>query len=268
MTDACPTADLPRPTTRQVLLGLFIAGQLGFLFAANVLNYLDHVRPKLKGRRFIETVLPGWTRKEGHFYDACQVASGLTSRWAEVTGQPQDWGLFAPTVVSKVPFLAVELRWDGDPPRTELLLSENEPADPHRFFRVGKFRLRRYESNIDLSLFVPDGETAAHLADEWRDDIERHVRQHWPEIHAYLRWRTTAFLHAHPDLPPPRQAVLLARLYAIPRPDAAPRPWTWQLNSVQPLARWQPGVHGDDAHAPVEWYDPLFGRFTSLEKDE
>src|SRR5437870_5053711 len=102
MTDSCPPTEPPRPSTAQVLLGLFIAGQLFFLFAANLLTLLDAARPRLKDRRLVEALVPGWTRREGHAHDAAQVVTGLTSRWAQLTGQPQDWSLFAPNVEDRI----------------------------------------------------------------------------------------------------------------------------------------------------------------------
>jgi hypothetical protein len=253
-------------------LGLFIVGQLLFLTAANLLALLERARPKLKDGRLIEAVLPGWTRQEGHAYDATQVAIGLANRWEQVTGQPQDWALFAPNVEDKVPFLAVELRWDEAVPgatgQVELLLSENEPANVNRFLRFGKFRLRRYEAAVDLGLHLPEGKTADDMSVEWRDRIEKHVRDKWREIRAYLRVQVRSFARDHPDRPPPRQAILLVRLYVIPAPDANREPWTWELNSVQPLARWRPDAEEESSDIPIEWYDHLFQRFERLRQQE
>jgi hypothetical protein len=267
MTSSHPNSEPPRrPTTAQVLLGLFVVGQLFFLFAANLLGLLESARPKLKDRPLVEKLLPGWSEKEGHSYDAFQVVTGLTSRWAQLTGQPQDWSLFAPNVTDRIPFLAVELRWDDG--RVELLPSENEPADLNGFLRIGKFRLRRYEACLDLTLFIPEGKTAADMSLDWRDQIERRVRDEWRSMHAYLRWRMQSFLRDHPDVPPPKQAILLVRLYVIPAPESRPHPWAWRLNNVQQIARWRPAADGQRGSMPVEWYDPVVQRFDRLSIDE
>src|SRR5262245_25331388 len=202
-----------RPSTAQVALGLFIVGQLAFLGAFNLLSFLDSARPKLKDRRLVETLVPGWTDQHGHAHDAVQVVTGLANRWEQLTGQPQDWSLFAPNVDDKIPFLAVKLRWDDKPHdapgEVELLRSENEPADVNHFFRLGRFRLRRYEASLDIGLHLPEGKSADDMSDQWRQRVEKHVRQKWREIHAYLRLRVRSFLHDYPDLPRPRQAILL-----------------------------------------------------------
>ena len=40
--------------------------------------------------------LPDWPKGEGHFHDATEVVHNLTRRYAELTGQIQNWPLFAP----------------------------------------------------------------------------------------------------------------------------------------------------------------------------
>src|SRR5438477_625539 len=113
-TGCAAAASAPRTLPSLTLLPLFasvsacclIAGQLFFLIALNLLTFLEAARPQLKDRRFVEWLFPGWSRQEGHAYDAAQVVNGLTNRWAELTGQPQDWSLFAPNVTDMIPFLA------------------------------------------------------------------------------------------------------------------------------------------------------------------
>src|SRR5205823_14063410 len=151
-----------------------------------------------KDSRLVDALFPGFPNGTGHAHDATAVVSGLTDRWAQLTGQPQDWALFAPNVGNQVPFLAAELRWDDAPPgapgAAEVLRSENEPADINHSFRVGLFRLRRYEGTLDTFLFIPEGKTADDMWDQLRGQIEKHVRRKWPEIGAYLRRRARTFL--------------------------------------------------------------------------
>src|SRR5207245_4706366 len=107
-----------------------------------------------------------WLQGEEPFYETYATCYQATLRWAEFSGQPQNWSLFAPGVTAEIPFLAVEFRWDDDPlsaesvaprlaalagdgplsaaalhaalaerrraslPVPQLLLSENAPADP------------------------------------------------------------------------------------------------------------------------------------------
>lgn len=279
------------PTNAQVLLGLFIVWQLLFLGAANGAKLLDQFRSDLKGDPCVEAVALGWTAKKGHVYDAEEVITGLTARWAQLTGQPQNWGLFSPNVASYIPFIAVEFRWDDDPcPAAAvaplatddplaaitltaaasgtahppvLLLSDNEPQDVRRFFRVGKFRLRKYESNLDVTL-VPRGVEGKPDLDSWREKIESKVRREWDAIQGYLRWRQQALQRECPELPRPRQIVLLVRQYRIPPPYDQPEPWLWQDNQVrrrQPVARWRPVLDPPAGYLPIEMYNPIVGRF-------
>lgn len=268
------TSEPPRrPTTAQVLLGLFVVGQLGFLFTANLLGLLESARPRLKDQAVIETLAPGYTRETGHVHDAVNEVIQFTRRWGELTGQPQSWSLFAPNVTTQIPFVVVQLRWDEEydaapaPSGGELLRSENEPADVRRYFRIGRFRLRRVESALDVGLHLAEGKTVDWAAPAWRERILSQVRDLGPEIHAYLRWRLRQYRQVHPDTPEPRQVVLWERMYVIPAPDASPTPWDWQLNSYQPVARWRPGTAAADDRPPLEAYDPVARRFTAVPKD-
>ena len=57
------------------------------------------------------------------------------------------------------------------PYQPELLLSDNEPVNPRRFFRLGRFRLRKYESGLDLVLRVKDNETLADAVEHEMDQL-------------------------------------------------------------------------------------------------
>jgi hypothetical protein len=246
----------------------------------------------------INRLLPGWLDQNGHVHDGLEVLKGVTERWQEFTGQPQHWQLFAPTITRDITFVAVELRWDEEPHSApavarrlaplmaqgglgrlalaaaarpphlahppELLLSENEPANPRQYFRWGKFRLRKYESDLDLVLRVWDDETLAEAADRWRDRIKERVRKYWDNMLAYLRMRCRDFLAEHPGRPMPTQVILKVRRYRIPTPKHFSVGWYRldpnDLERTQPIARWQPGVDLGKDYLPVETYVPQVGK--------
>jgi hypothetical protein len=297
-------ASSPRgPTNAQVLLGLFIVWQLFYLLASNSMKLMDEARSQFRDNAVVEAVAPGWAEKTGHIYDAETVLSSVTNRWAQLTAQPQNWKLFSPNIFPHVTFLGVEMRWDEDinsapvvarqlaplmggscldalttgavasvnPQRTPApiyLPSENEPADPRCFFRIGKFRLRKYESYIDVVLARGPPDSREPL-DAWREKIERKLRREGDTIHAYLRWRLRTFQRDHPGLPPPKQVVLRVRHYTIPAPEEAPQPWMWQEVHVAlayPFARWRPEIDAPDGYLSVEMYNPVIGRFQYVTK--
>jgi hypothetical protein len=311
------TAPSRSPTTAQVILGLFVVGQLLFLLAANFLGMAEKARPYLKdrppaepsdafeerllqaGRTAAARVAPGWTHEEGHLYDAMEVITGLTNRWSQVTGQPQDWSLFAPTVYRVTTFVAVQFRWDTDPvperdvvaliaplaardpagvvvfcgvsPRSytaslppRLLLSDNEPDDIRSFVRLGRFRLRRYESNLDLTLSCRDDKVGEGHLDAWRERIAGKVRGDAAALLAYMHWRLRVFQERNPDTPPPRQVVLIVRVYRIPSPEEPTTSAFWPRPEQRPLARWQPAREEDDRYLPIEMYNPVVERFEPL----
>jgi hypothetical protein len=309
----------PTPILARLLLGLFIIWQIVFLFFANILSLLGGVRESWRDQPAVEEAAPAWIRGKDRAAGTEKALTRLTNFWSELTGQPQNWSLFAPSVTSVIPFVAVECCWEDDPSsvrsiarwlaplagrtgfdesalaaaawRTEpnrvgvvsngdvpppspvpwrhksesavVLLSANEPSDPRRFVKFGHFRLRRYESSIDVSLASPDKEPDT-VVDEWRETIEDRVRDRGRLIEAYLRWQLRRFAQEHPELPVPKQVILWVRLYRVPPPDQMPSPWDWEGPEWHPVARWQPEAEWIPGHLPVEMFNPVIGRFESL----
>lgn len=261
--------DTPPSLLRRVaglLLGLFVLGQLFFLLSGNLLRMFEDAKPKLKEVGFIRQTLPDWSDDKGRLHAAVTTLSRADRRWGELTAQPQSWSLFAPSVFEHIPFPAVLLRW-SDEQRAgqvealpdQLLPSANEPPDRHCYFRYGLFRLRRYEGNVGLVL--PQGMSD----DARRGKIEEHLREEVDCIHAYLRWRLEEFRHSHPELPPPREVILLMNTYRIPSPPG-PEPWDWQVLERQPVVRWRPDAPPEPEYLLLEMYNPVMNRFERLRK--
>jgi len=153
--------------------------------------------------------------------------------------------------------------WRHHPQASVVLLSANEPADVRRYVKFGRFRLRRFESCIDVSLASPDKEPDA-VVDSWRENIEDRVRDRWRLIEAYLQWQLRRWSQKHPDLPQPKQVILWVRLYRVPPPEDAPSPWTWQGPEWHPVARWQPDAEWQPGLLPVEMFNPVVDRFETV----
>lgn len=223
----------------RVLLGSLVVGQLLFLLASNFSPWWQRA----------------WPSKE------IRATATLTNAWSQLTGQPQDWSLFAPEVGRDYFFVAVQLQW-GDQYPPVLLLSDNEPSDLRHYFRVGQFRLRRYEDHLGLILPFQGGRTPAEEALHWIEPIEDKVRREGHRMHAYLRWRLRAYQRTHPDLPSPQQVILLVRQWEAPSPEQ--RPWNWHGPEERPLACWRPGAPPAPGCLPVEMYHPLAERFETV----
>src|SRR5262249_12427342 len=71
----------------------------------------------------------------------------------------------------------------------DLFLSDNEPEDIERYFRWGRFRLRRFEGNLDVILAPRKNEPLETRMERWRSRIEEHVRKEHDTIKVYLQWR-------------------------------------------------------------------------------
>jgi hypothetical protein len=248
-------------TAARGVLGLFVVWQLLFLLSSNLLSVEDAIRAALRKSPPAQRVAPDLFDGKGSTHSALRIAERVTLRWAELTGQVQCWQLFAPDVADVIPFLAVELHWeDGRPP--VLLLSENEPAGPDRFVRVGHFRLRRYETTLDLAP-PPGGTPFDPRGEDWASAVEQHVRAEAGPMLAYLRWRVAEFQRRRPELPPPTQVVLCVRLYRVP-PPPGPVPWGWEYLGQHRVARWLPGARVPAGDLPLETYDPPGDGFTRL----
>jgi hypothetical protein len=286
-------------TAPRILLGVFILGQLVFLFATNFLGfaqeYKDHIPEGWQAP--IERIAPGFTRQEGHAWELTQTLSRLTEMWDHITLQPQQWMLFAPNIGRDCTFPALELRWDEPsepavaigrglhllaagtplaavgllgltgnqdmPQAPELWLSDNEPEDIDRFFRIGNFRLRRFESTLALDL-VPDDDPQ-ETAEHWRGKIEDYLKSQTEGmlVLPYMKWRLEQIQGKSPARQQPRQVILLMRRYRINEPGETPH---WQGPHTVPVARWQPGIGDNADFLPLEMYNPVTKRFESVPK--
>jgi hypothetical protein len=246
------------PSTRQVGLGLFIVGQLLFLFLRNGVELVEEARTHLPDdvKPRIERIAPGWRDDRGHLKSLLDTIDRVTKRYAQATEQLQTWSLFAPSVGRECVFPALLLRWDeeswsappppppvqkggpnlplakGGPggvmvPAAELFLSDNEPPDMTRFLRIGQFRLRKYEASFSLTLRVweEDNETEAQARERWAGAIRKHLDpdpgdDYGEIILAYMRWRLDQLMKRTGQTEMPAQVILLQRRFQIVKPPA------------------------------------------------
>ncbi|MCI0463831.1 MAG: hypothetical protein L0Z62_43410 [Gemmataceae bacterium] len=139
------------------------------------------------------------------------------------------------------------------------LRSNNEPEDVNAYFRIGRFRLRRYEGNVSLILRPWSGETNTETTERWQRQIKKHVNKYGDVTHAYMRWRWEQYRLEHPDLPPPREILLVVRRYTIADRNEAPPYWRGPF--VNLVARWQPHLTWTANNGPLEGYNPIRQRF-------
>lgn len=194
-----------------------------------------------------------------------RAAERVADSWAQLTGQRQNWALFAPGVNTDPTFPAVEFRWDPGAggtnderfrqPAAAIWLSDNEPTNLDRFLRIGGFRLRRLENVITIDTTRPATDMVIAL--------RGHVRQNGDLLFAYLKWRLDAFRRAHPDVSTPRQVILLLRRFHINEPGSRPR---WAGPYVQIAARWRPAEAPQPPFLPVEAFNPETHRFEAISR--
>ena len=295
------TSPPPTPSSRQVFLGVFIVGQLFFLLSTNLIGFLIDNRTEMgpEAREAMTMVAPGWPEGKGHLWHLMDHVAKTDKMWAQTTGQLQIWSLFAPSVGRECVFPAIELRWDEEPlsapalarplsllaahnpweaaslaatlhaptkmpPAAELVLSPNEPAEPEHYLRWGDFRIRRYEANLVITLRPQEGEKPGATHERWSGRIRDHVVEYGEILQGYMRWRMGQALERRPGREWPLQVILLFRDYHIQ--DYAEAPPFWQGPQAIPIARWQPAATWSPGYLPLEWHDPVTGRFKSLHK--
>lgn len=334
MNDGSPR---PTPLVARFFLGLFIIWQILFLVSSNLLSLTAKAREYWQDQTLVKKIAPEWSQAKGRIAQIENSWSTVDSHWSELTGQPQNWSLFAPNVTSVIPFVAVEFCWEDDPHSVRsisqqlaplaagkvfdvttlgavawtkdffnpqavpsqlaassertvismppgalyqpagiwrkhslsawIVISDNEPQDKHHYFKLGHFRIRRYESCIDISPAAADKEPDS-VVDAWREDIESRVRDRWGMMQAYMSWQLRRFMKDHPDSPQPRQVILWARVFRVPPPKEAPSPWNWQGPEWHPVARWQPDAEWSPDLLPVEKFNPVVNRFESIRQQE
>ena len=115
-----------RPTVAQVLLGLFVVGQLCFIAAANLLGLVPHGHKDEGELSDSRQNLPA-VGQSGLRQRLVDSAAECTDDWARLTGQVQAWWLFAPEFTKVATFPIVELRWDS---QTELSKALKKGSDP------------------------------------------------------------------------------------------------------------------------------------------
>src|SRR5262245_42614060 len=111
----------PRASTRQVALGLFIVGQLLFVFARNGVDLIEEVRKALSEKsqdqfksaaaRSVERLAPGWLDNNSHLHHFLETVDRTTKAYAQATEQLQSWSLF-PSVGRECVFPALRIYWD------------------------------------------------------------------------------------------------------------------------------------------------------------
>jgi hypothetical protein len=197
----------------RVALGLFILWQLVFLVASNATSFL-----------LLYTAETG---------DALRPITATTDGWASLTGQAQNWRLFAPLVPMRSLFLQVDFHGPDGAARVS---SEFEPADATCYFHLPGCgdRLWHVEKTLAWPCVAYDPDAVAARPDEWRAYLDDRARANDRAARAYLAWKRRAFERDHPALPS-RAIDLGVRIYSRSHQPDAVTPEAHQL-----LLHWEP----------------------------
>jgi hypothetical protein len=206
----------------QVLLGLFVVWQLLFLVVSNATHFLGFAGQAGTEERPLGRVL--------------SAASAVTDGWIDLTGQGQNWRLFAPMVPVRATFVTAEL---GTPWTGWVMERLNEPADPGWYFHPPGPGDRLWHAEKELAwplvAWDPDAQDARDR--EWRRYLRDSFRPRWRAYRNYLAWRLREFQRDHPD-DPPRELFLRGSVY-FPSAGKEQPPG---CQATLRLLRWRPSV--------------------------
>ena len=285
----------PPSSPRQVVLGLFILFQLAFLVVSNLLGALKYGASEVKDKpkELINRLVPRFADEEGHTWKWTEEFETIFRRYTQLTGQEQEWSLFAPSVGKATGFPAVlmisddatsdgpsiremTLKFDAvqgfnwwsaqTPPNIEMLLSENEPPDINDYLRFGKCRVRRYEGQLYFNPEPYEAESAKDLAERLNRRVHRLLGDYHDPALEYLKWRLKAWQRAHPDKAPPKQLILIERFYRIhpPKKEEDNRGWDGPLQI--PVARWLTDGPRNENQYVLEPFDFAEQRFVPMNR--
>lgn len=261
--------------TRRVLLGMFIVGQLVFLVSTNVLGLIQDFQEEMPDstKAPLARLAPDWPAQKGHTYELFAGVLRVNRAWEQITGQYQRWSLFS-SIGRECVFPALEFIWEEDPrsapvlgrgggwllsqepyallgvaqaiqvreelPATRMVLSDNEPAAPDQFLRLGLYRIRKIESAVVVYLAPWEGDTEADQISRYKRRIEKLVWQYQTLLLGYMKFRLKEWETRNPGLPRPKQIVLHMRRYHILEAKDHPEFWTGPHEAA--VARWQPHI--------------------------
>ena len=191
--------------TRGSLIFLFVVFHLLLLAIRNPLDiYYKDIIVWLKE----EPAWGGWSSDEDdppptwwdRYGEEFQRVDQFTYRYANLFGVEQGWNMFTPPVAREAYFLAVRLEFrDGT---SALLISDNEPIDPTRYFRLGGWQTRKLE---EILLRPPDDfGTDPKVMSMWTS-YARHAVRKWQAGHPEdsRKVEHIVFLRRRIDFPKP-----------------------------------------------------------------
>lgn len=179
-----PAAPADRPVSlRAAALGLFVAWQLVYLPASNLLQFLPRARVPDRGEYVFET------QREGSFTRIVPLQRGyeafghVVDRWSEVSGQTQSWQMFCPSLPPQSISPLVTLEFTGG--TTETIGTQFPPA-PFRGPLPG-FRVQHLEANAVAGLWHFTSESIADNPEGYRDGLRIWAEARPGSIAGYLR---------------------------------------------------------------------------------
>ncbi len=256
----------PTPARRWIAVGvgLFALWQMAFLVASNVLNLVplrtNGAEDDMPYKPFQEE---GTFTSFEPFQRVADVAGAALDAYGEVTGQEQQWSLFAPGFPPHSLFTAVDMTFaDGSKVQ---VLSGFEPTDYNSpLIRAPFVNTRRY--NVEMQFTPP---VLQHTADAMREaaPVVRaqtffYFRQCQPVLVTWLRWQIAQYAKAHPGRGGPVEVVYNARYIPTPLPGE-PKVWDKPVR-VRPLVRWFPTKATPADELPLQVYDEAAKRWVTL----
>lgn len=144
-------------------------------------------------------------------------------------------------------------------PRTELVLSTNEPQDLHWYVRYSQARVRRFEGNFYFNPQPYDYENADTLGQRLKRRVGEFTGEYNGFVLVYMKWHLQNWRRDNPGAPLPKQVILLERFFVIHSPKETRG---WDGPYVIPVARWLPELDAQKGAPTLESYDFTEQRFS------
>ena len=238
------------------LLGLFVAWQLVYLPAANLVQFVPLRVRADPGDVPLSMQTVGRFTDDDRLQSLADTAGAGFSRYAEVSGQVQFWKLFTPELPPTTIVLVTRIEWaDG---RTAEVVSPSAPPDNLPAFRLPRWNLRPFHMDVSVGLgpwavpperAIREHDAARELTVDWAAARTRSAR-------IVMRHHWTIYQAEHSNEPDPVSLTLVTRFHRKPG-LRDPRSTTARVTD-RPFVRWLDPFGPEER---VEAFDPVANKF-------
>jgi len=146
-----------------------------------------------------------WCERQG-IWDDLETLNKAQLICEKRSGIDQGWKMFGSPVARSSPYAAVKIEFDDE--RFAYQRSSNEQKDPAKYFRLGNWRIRKFEH---------------FLVTKWSESYANPKSKYGLLWKRFVHWRLDVWQKLHPNDPrKPVRLHLVTRRFTFPKPSADP----------------------------------------------